>query len=285
MSLAKVIASAFIVHGTHFSVLKQIHPSDVYDFHITALDYIARKILGFVKQEKSTKSKDSKARAMKKRFQALSFFRVLLLLLGPVTGKDALRIKSHLEEAITSTEAPISVNKSWDAYRVYEKRLLMIASKDPNVKTASKRVAAEAEDEDGSPAPALAKKSVRQPVLEHAVEEEEEDDDDEASPAPTATTRTKVRQPAAAAAEAEEEDGEEELGIGEDDSLSPAPTTPAKRPLVIDDEPIFEPMADVDMNVEMDFDLDLSLAGSQESRARSVSIEPTAKKRRTVKRF
>jgi len=281
--LAKAIASAFIIHGIHFSVLRQIHPNDVHDFHITSIDYIARKVSAYVKQEKATKVKDAKTRAMQKRFQALSFFRVLLLLLGPITGKDALRIKSHLEDVMGETGAPVSVNKAWDAYRIYEKKLVLIASKDPNVKVAaSKRVAAETGDEVESP-----RKSVRAPAVSAPTVDDDEDEDEEGgSPAPP--PKRSGRQPVVTteAEHEEEEDDEEDAANGHEDSLSPAPSTPAKRPLEVDRGLSFEPMADVDLNLDIDFDLDLDPEGSQDtSRARSVSIEPTAKKRKTVRRF
>ena len=281
IALAKVIASAFVIHGTHFSVLRQIHPSDVYDFHISSSDYITHQIANFVKLEKSQRSKEARSRSVKKRYQALSFFRALALLLGPVTGKDAVRIKRYLEEAMLKTDVQMSVHKGWDAYRMYERRLVLISSKDPSVKMASKRVAAEAEDGD-SPVPVPPTKN-HQPVVED--DNEEDEGEGESSPTPAATNRKSARQSVVEqASEKEDNEGEDPAHLREE-SLSSPPTTPAKRPLNPHDESVSEPLADVDFNRDLDVDLDLSPSSQDTGRARSVSIEPMAKKRKMVKRF
>ena len=266
-------------------MLKQIHPSDVYDFHITALDYVAKKVGSLVHQEKSTSKKFVKIRAQKKRYQALSFFRILVLLLGPVTGTDALRIKAHMEKAMENTGAPINANKCWEGYKIYERKLVMIASKDPAVANGSKKVV-------GMDKAAEKKRARRQQTAEEDLEETDEEEGNDAD-APAAKENS-ARQPVL------EDRGEEPMDIVPQQENAPqstepnassslSPVIPAKRPASIDDGP-FEPMGDVDLNlsldVDLDFDLDLEMPGTQEmQRARSVSIEPTAKKRKTVRRF
>ena len=257
----------------------------MYDLHITSLEYVARRISVLVKQEKAAKVKDAKNRAMRKRYQALSFFRVLMHLLGPVTGKDALRIKSHLEEAIKSTEAPISVNKNWDSYRMYERKLVTLASRDPNVKMASKRMVAEADDTDEpliSASVPIPKRSIREPVLYG----DDLGNEEGGNPAATRTKKKQsARRPIADERDLDEnEEDEEDLADPHDSARSRSSPESAKRSLPIEDDSGFQPMSDVDLNLDMDFELDLP--GSQDTaRARSVSIEPTAKKRRTVRRF
>ena len=205
--------------------------------------------------------------------------------LGPVTGQDALRIKGHLEEAISTTEAPISVNKYWDGYRMYERKLVMLASRDPNVKMASKRIVAEADDADESLVPAaipVQRRSIREPV----VDDENLRDEEEATPVATPTKKKSSVRGALAYErdQNENEENEEDLADFHDSARSRTSQGSAKRALSVENEAGFQPMSDVDMNLDMDFDLDLP--GSQDSaRGRSVSIEPTAKKRRTVRRF
>lgn len=113
----------------------------------------------------------------RKKWAVLTFFKMLIPLLGPVTGKDALKIKAHLEDVIDSSGVQLTTNKGWDGYRAYEKRLIGIASKDPNVKMASKRVVE------------------REGTEQDDEEDVEEVDDEEAEleKTPTAQTRPKPK--------------------------------------------------------------------------------------------
>ncbi|WWC92113.1 uncharacterized protein L201_007067 [Kwoniella dendrophila CBS 6074] len=148
IALARLLSSAFTIHGNHFTVLQQLHPSDVCDFHLEGLDYIARKVGNIVKQEVGTKNREQKSRLQIKRFTALSFFKVLILLLQPITAKDAIKIKQHLDDAISSIGIAVTVNKGWEPYRAYEKRLIGIASKDPNVKLAANKKVVQQEQQE-----------------------------------------------------------------------------------------------------------------------------------------
>lgn len=139
-SLARLAASAFVVHGTHFTVLKQIHPDDVYDLHVAAIDWLFRKVSALVKQQASQDTKDAKARAAKQRSRVLTYLRPLALLLGPVTGRDALRIRAHLEQAVDDAGAAAQTRAS-QPYRAYEKRLVAIAGKDSGLKVTQKKTA------------------------------------------------------------------------------------------------------------------------------------------------
>ncbi|WRT70504.1 uncharacterized protein IL334_007502 [Kwoniella shivajii] len=276
LALSKLLANAFTIHGNHFTVLKQLHPSDVSDFHLEALDYIARRISNYVKQERAAKKGDQKTRLQMKRFQALTFFKPLLLLLQPVTPEDALKINSHLNDAMSSTGVEVTVNKAWEAYRAYERRLDGIASKDPTLKAASRKV----------------------------VQEEREDtvvngDEDELDDQPTTPSRERVAanrngngdrsSPLSPTSEPEDNDGDE-----------PATSTPRKRqreevspPASEDDRSHHSPPPENDESMQLDVDepeddddLELTLEGVVPSqRERSESVEPTVKRRRTVKRF
>lgn len=117
--------------------------TNVYDFHNDCISYIFKPIAQYVRQ---SKSKDRKTHGITGLTRALTFFKPLLLLLGPVAGQQALMLRTHLDERIRGLGVTINSNKMWDSYKAYEKRLVLIASKDPNVKKASRRVAAEAEE-------------------------------------------------------------------------------------------------------------------------------------------
>ncbi|OXG45753.1 cohesin complex subunit SA-1/2 [Cryptococcus neoformans Bt120] len=149
LALARVIATAFVIHGSQFAILRQLHPSDVCDFHLEALDFVSRKFSTTVKQEGNARNKEQKSRLTRKKWAVLTFFKVLVPLLGPVTGKGALKIKAHLEDVIDSSGVQLTTNKGWDGYRAYEKRLIGIASKDPNVKMMASKKVVEREDTEG----------------------------------------------------------------------------------------------------------------------------------------
>lgn len=149
LALARVIATAFVIHGSQFAILRQLHPSDVCDFHLEALDFVSRKFSTTVKQEGNARNKEQKSRLTRKKWAVLTFFKVLVPLLGPVTGKDALKIKAHLEDVIDSSGVQLTTNKGWDGYRAYEKRLIGIASKDPNVKMMASKKVVERENTEG----------------------------------------------------------------------------------------------------------------------------------------
>ena len=143
-----------MVQGTHFTVLKQIHPSDVADLHISCIDYVGRRLAPVFKALHATgtgvKAKAAKERASTKVSQSLLFFRGLFQLVGPLTGRDAVRARAHAEEALQSAGGKIGSDgsaKSWEPYRAYEKRLLTIASKDPEVRVVPRKKAVpDAED-------------------------------------------------------------------------------------------------------------------------------------------
>ncbi|WVQ70491.1 hypothetical protein IAR50_000010 [Cryptococcus sp. DSM 104548] len=145
VALARLIATAFVIQGSHFTVLRQLHPSDVCDFHISALDYCSRKLTSAVKSESTARNKEQKTRAVKRRYAVITFLKVLVPLLGAVQGKDALKIKNHLEDVMESSGVQVTSNKGFEGYRQYEKRLVAIASKDPNVRVLAKKAVPEKE--------------------------------------------------------------------------------------------------------------------------------------------
>lgn len=251
LALAKLISSAFIIHGTHFTVLKQLSPSDVYDFHLGAIDYIARRVSNLVKQEKANKSKDVRTRLAAKRARALvGWFKVVILLLGPIGGRDALKLKSHMEEAMSGTGAPLLSGRGWEGYRAYEKRLVSIAGKDKEVKEASKKVvnggrkgkaAVRERTETASPAP--------------------EEEEGEGSPSPTPKSRGLKRTPSTGSAkqkspEQEVDDEDEEAGAGEPEGGEG--DADVNGDVDMDAEPEPEPVDINDLILDLDQDMDFA---------------------------
>lgn len=326
LALSKLLASAFTIHGTHFTVLKQLHPSDAHDFHSSSIDYIAAKVGRYIKQERANKAKDVKARLAAKRSQALTFFKCLLPLLSPVNGRDALKLKHHLSESMESTGAPMETLangkvKAGEGYRAYEKRLVLIASKDENVKNASQRVVSgQAKDKAAATAGASkGKRKVRadQEEEENAEEEEDRERTQSASPSPAPAARPSKTASSNGAATASSSTGNGK-GLARGGSIS------LQEPVDNDDDQEEEerdenpPQDDIDMDADLDldaegadlqldneqdedaFNLDLDgdedfnmadfpvsqFAGSSQGsrsgseRARSVSVDPTAKRRR-----
>jgi cohesin complex subunit SA-1/2 len=252
-SLAKLLASAFIVQGNHFVVLKQIHPDEVQDLHMACIDYLGRKLTTANRTVNNAKGKAAKERATTKLHQVLSFFRALVHLLGPISGKQSLSIKNHLEEVIEGV-LPVGAGRQWDAYRAYEKRLGTIAGKDPNVKVLER-----------------AQKVVRDQVLEDT-DDEDEGGAEQQTPTKSVPKKRKER----------EEEPEEREQVEEEQGAE----VEAQATRGHDDEVEEDVIEAVDIEVpevELDMDFDLDMPDTQESRERSPSTEPVVKRRRTVR--
>lgn len=304
LALAKLGAQAFIVPGLHFSVTKMIHPDDVYDLQMRSIDWMFKKITTLVKQQEKKDTNAAKMRVQKQRARVLTYFRPLSLLLGPVTGRDALRIREHLERVVDDSGGATHVRAS-TAYRAYEKRLVAIAGKDSGLKTATQKVASKP-------------LSKSREVIEDSDEEEEEvaeeaaainsghaeeesvgsqhDDEEEVPDEPEATEEPSERE----ADDAVEEEEEREDDPMDEDDIDATPTkasqgdkattpTPKRRR---DDSSL--PDLDLAPGDISDDEIDLAFDDLPEderersrsrSRSRSLSIEPTAKRRKTTKRY
>ena len=263
IALAKLLATAFVIHGNHFTVLRQIHPNDIFDLHMSLLGYLGKRLQGFISSERNTKNKDAKARFAGKRAQALTFFRPLILLLGPVTAQDAVRLHDRVKELEEDIELEVGLNKSWDAWKAYDKKLLNIASKDPKYKAMLehqdkaakvKSTNGHSEGENGNEA-----------AEDEGTEQDEDEVREEEIRAPTGKRRRETDSPVP----------ENENENGDDEVVQPLEDGPGD----ITNEEIDLHFDSVD-NVDFDMDLDL---GSQVSlaRERSLSVEPAAKKART----
>ncbi|CAK9785825.1 STAG-domain-containing protein [Cutaneotrichosporon oleaginosum] len=277
LALARLCAQAFIVPGLHFTVLKQIHPDDVYDMHIRNLDWLFKQVATFNKQIATTK--DSKARLIKRRSRVLMYMKPLALLLGPVTGRDALRIRDHLEKLVDECGDAAYV-RGTPMYGGYERRLVNIAGKDKGLKVATKK--------------AVSKPSSKSKAVVDGSDEELDE------PEIANGRHVETNEPAGLEEEVAEEEPEEgtEAGEGsamdvdEDEDLDATPTkasqveeaTPKRRR---DNSSL--PDLELDPAVIHDDEIDLAFTDLPDerarSRSRSLSVEPTAKRRKTIVRY
>lgn len=281
-----------MIQGLHFAVLKQIHPDDVYDLHIQNLDWLFKKIGVLVKQQAAKDTKDAKARVHKQRTRVLTYFRALSLLLGPVTGRDALRIRNQLEKAADACGASTHVRSS-PAYRAYEKRLVAIAGKDTGLKVAPKKAAAKpssksAEVIDDSDEEMETEAVNGGHVGEESQHGDESQQDDEEQQEPD-EEQDEPEEPDEEPEEEPEERIEPMDEDEEDDDATPTKARPETTPKRRRDG---SSLPDLDLHpgdinddeIDLAFD-DLPELERERERSRSVSIEPTAKRRKTTKRY
>lgn len=302
MALARLGAQAFIVPGLHFTVLKQIHPDDVYDLHVQNLDWVFKKVTTLIKQLAA--SKDNKARLIKQRARVLMYLKPLALLLGPVTGRDALRIRDHLEKLVDYCGDPNAV-RTTTMYRGYEKRLVTIAGKDTGLKVATKKtvtkpssksreVVVDSDEEMEAAEAANGRHDERdeadEPEEPEELEEPEDEEEHDANDEPE-----KNDQPEEAVVEpAEEPEVVAEATMDVDDNED-VDTTPRKASQAEDATPKRRrdnsslPDLELDPGAIHDDEIDLAFTDLPEerarSRSRSLSVEPTAKRRKTTKRY
>lgn len=302
MALARLAAQAFIVPGLHFTVLKQIHPDDVYDMHISNLDWVFKQVTTLIKQLSTSKDK---ARLLKRRARVLMYLKPLTVLLGPVTGRDALRIRDHLEKLVDDCGDPSAVRTTM-MYRGYERRLVTTAGKDKELKVATKKavskpssksreVIEDSDDEMDEPAAHNG----------HHEDAEESDDaqvgDEADEPGDAGEPDEDEENDESGALEDDEEPAEEpermDVDRDEEEDINATPTkasqaaaqaseaTPKRRR---DNSSL--PDLELGLGTIHDDEIDLAFADLPDderarSRSRSLSVEPTAKRRKTTKRY
>ncbi|GMK54854.1 hypothetical protein CspeluHIS016_0114400 [Cutaneotrichosporon spelunceum] len=291
IALARLCAQAFIVPGLHFTVIKQIHPDDVYDLHVQNLDWMFNKVTTLNKQLAA--SKDSRTRLVKQRARILMYLKPLALLLGPIMGRDALRIRDHLEKLVDACGDPSAV-RTTTPYRGYERRLITIAGKDTGLKVATKNAA--------SKPPSKSREVVEdsdeemddsETVSGRQLESDEAEEPDEAEEAQPSNDNASL---------AESEDNEQN-GVDDDPEagrdaamdVEDLDATPTKAAHVGDKaskrrrDHSSLPDLELDPGAILDDEIDLAFTDlpdeRERSRSRSLSVEPTAKRRKTTKRY
>jgi cohesin complex subunit SA-1/2 len=134
----------------------------------------------YVQQERKATRKDSKGRYADKRAQVLTIFKCLILLLGPVNGRGALKIKSEMESGLRDANVEVTGHKMWEGYRAFEKRLVLIASKDDNIRAGAARVMEQEQEQEQDQEQEGTERSVSPtpgPTANLVADDEEEEED------------------------------------------------------------------------------------------------------------
>jgi cohesin complex subunit SA-1/2 len=220
--------------------------------HMAAIDWLFKKLAGVAKQHASAKDKEVRARAAAKRSRLLLFFKPLGLLLGPVTPRDAARLRNHVESRID--EAKVEAARNTASYRAYDKRLLGIALKDKDAQV-KVRTQGQGQEKKGKSAEMIEDSDV------------EDEPENEATP------------PADDAADDAEAD---EAEVAEDENAHTPTNGRSKRTHPDDDE-----LPDLSLGDLGDIgdEIDLAFSPPQADRERSVSVAPDAKRRKTIRKF
>lgn len=262
----------------------------MYDLQIRNIDWMIKKVNTLVKQQATKETKDAKARVHKQRARVLTFFKPLGLLLGPVSGRDALRIRTHLEQAIDACGAATQIRTS-PAYRTYEKRLVTIAGKDTGLKVAPKKASAatakpssksrdviedsdeEMEDAQANGHDEEARSSIEGSAEPGAPEEADEPEEPEEADEPEEDERDEVMDEDRAATPRQESV----------DDIEDTEATPTKRPRGDDSSLPDLDLHPSDINAD---EIDWAFGDlSDRERSRSVSVEPNTKRRKITKRY
>ena len=274
IALGRVIATAFVIQGTHFTILRQIHPSDVCDLHLASLDFLSRKLANYVKQTKMTgrKSATTQAHGQAKMDQTLTLFKVLVNLLGPIGGREALRIRQKMDDTWRTSGVKPGNGKGWDGWRSYEKRVTNIAMKDPTIKknTISERRDVDEDGDENNEVATEAGTEAAGDQDEGGNGAEEVDEDFETGGPMMSTPQKRSRTARDEPREDEVEDADEEAEEAEVE------------------EGGVELFGDVDLNLDENVELDIDTEFDKVDKAQSkgkgqggVAVEPVAKKRKT----
>ncbi|EJD51835.1 hypothetical protein AURDEDRAFT_82703 [Auricularia subglabra TFB-10046 SS5] len=112
VALAKALAPSFIIRGAQLAVVRRLESQHLVAVHTNGISWIIKQV-----QTHDTNSN------MKMKRKALMFFKVLAPLLASIENRDALKIKAHLDQALSLARLDMGVGKEWDPLRTYEKRL------------------------------------------------------------------------------------------------------------------------------------------------------------------
>ncbi|KAI6128214.1 hypothetical protein EDD16DRAFT_1550109 [Pisolithus croceorrhizus] len=119
VSLAKQLASTFMIRGAQLAIVRRLDSQYIVRMHTVLLTWIIKRISTF----DASKNKKQKA-------NAVLFFRVLSALLKSVESRDALSIKAHMDQCFAQSKIEIPpTSKLWEPQRMYEKKLSSILTK------------------------------------------------------------------------------------------------------------------------------------------------------------
>ncbi|WFD32942.1 cohesin complex subunit [Malassezia sp. CBS 17886] len=118
VSLSRQLASATLLRGPGFTVLKAIDANAMVTLHVAA----CQRFLQYLTEDSAREGK------------APVFFKGMANLLATVTPADAMKIHSTLQQRLSAANVePTASEKSWDPYFAYERRLLNLAAKDATI--------------------------------------------------------------------------------------------------------------------------------------------------------
>ncbi|KAI0342546.1 hypothetical protein BDW22DRAFT_1357931 [Trametopsis cervina] len=143
INLAKLLSSAFILRGAHLAVVKRLDSKFVVNIHTKLLSWLCKRLASY--------DASGNKKAVNK---CVMFFKVLQPLLGALDARESLKIKAHLDQVLAQSKVHVpTTSKSWDPYRVYEKRLTTSKDKGATGKTVKSKDAraagATSTDEEG----------------------------------------------------------------------------------------------------------------------------------------
>lgn len=135
--LAKLLASSFIIRGSHLAIIRRLDTKHILQIQMTLLTWVGKHL--------TTAQKNGNKKSMKK---AISFFKVLTPLSAGIPNRDALTMsancefglykfsnmifrKAHAEHVLAQAKVDVTVApKQWEPLRAYEKRLGIAPSRE-----------------------------------------------------------------------------------------------------------------------------------------------------------
>lgn len=103
VALAKLLLSCFVIRGSQLSIVRRLDGQYVVQVHSTLLTWITKRIAVY----ESNKNKNGLR-------SSITFFRVLLPLLGVIESRDALKMSVYIcLDAGQLANGSISVKRTW----------------------------------------------------------------------------------------------------------------------------------------------------------------------------
>ncbi|KAF5393411.1 hypothetical protein D9757_000756 [Collybiopsis confluens] len=118
VAVAKLLSSCFVIRGSQLTILRRLESRDIVEIHTTLITWITKQIGSHLKSTNQD------------RRTALIFFRALVPLVVNVQGRDALKIKAHLDQSWVHAKIEPGITKMWEPLRAYERRLGKAMGKD-----------------------------------------------------------------------------------------------------------------------------------------------------------
>ncbi|KAH7106865.1 hypothetical protein BKA62DRAFT_631828 [Auriculariales sp. MPI-PUGE-AT-0066] len=135
-ALSKALLPAFIKRGVQLHIIARLPREHLVAVHTRSISWIV-KLVQTHENNKNAKSKR----------KALTFFKVLAPLVAAAESRDALSIKTHLDQAFSLAQIDPGMSNEWEPLRAYERRL---AGKDKTIGLSTKPRRGKAAKPDGA---------------------------------------------------------------------------------------------------------------------------------------